>query len=158
MNWETTAQSASPPSPERWWSNLFWMLSPSSWKRRRLSGVVNMDSLRGNSLIWYHQWLGRCMENSGCCIHWKAFHTVSLSILVMKLRKCRIDEWTVRWIENSLTGRPQRIVISGIDACNQQCSPGVSGSFSLVQHFHQWPVWWDQVCSASLLIIWSWKE
>ena len=28
----------------------------------------------------------------------KAFDTVSHSILVMKLRKCRIDEWMVWWI------------------------------------------------------------
>ena len=30
----------------------------------------------------------------------KAFDTVSHSILVMKLRKYRIDEWTVRWVED----------------------------------------------------------
>ena len=34
----------------------------------------------------------------------KAFDTVSHSILIMKMRKCRIDEWTVRWVENWLTG------------------------------------------------------
>jgi len=42
----------------------------------------------------------------------KAFNTISHSILVMKLRKRGIDEWTVRWIENWLTGRAQRVVIS----------------------------------------------
>jgi len=42
----------------------------------------------------------------------KAFDTVSHSILVMKLRKCRIDEWMVRRIENWLTGRAQ--------SCQQQ--------------------------------------
>jgi len=45
---ETTGQSASPPSLVRWWNNLFWMLSPSNWKRRRLSGAVNTYSPRGN--------------------------------------------------------------------------------------------------------------
>jgi len=30
----------------------------------------------------------------------------------MKLGKCRIDEWTMRRIENWLTGRAQRIDIS----------------------------------------------
>jgi len=30
----------------------------------------------------------------------KAFDTASHNILVVKLRKCGIDEWTVRWIEN----------------------------------------------------------
>ena len=40
-----------------------------------------------------------------------AFDTVSHDILLAKLRKCGIDEWTVRWIENWLTGRAQRVVI-----------------------------------------------
>ena len=31
------------------------------------------------------------------------------------LRDCRIEEWTVRWIENWLTGRAQRVVISGTE-------------------------------------------
>ena len=30
----------------------------------------------------------------------RAFDTVSHNILVGKLRKCRIDEWTVKWTEN----------------------------------------------------------
>ena len=34
----------------------------------------------------------------------KAFDTVSNDILLTKLRKCGIDEWTVRWVENWLTG------------------------------------------------------
>jgi len=34
----------------------------------------------------------------------KAFDTVSHNILIMKLRKCGIDEWMVRWVENWLTG------------------------------------------------------
>ena len=33
----------------------------------------------------------------------KAFYTVSHGILIMKLRKCGIDKWTVRWVENWLT-------------------------------------------------------
>jgi len=42
----------------------------------------------------------------------KAFDTVSHSILVGKLRKCGLDEWSVRWIKNWLNGRTQRVVIS----------------------------------------------
>ena len=34
----------------------------------------------------------------------KAFDTVSHDILIMKLRKRGIDDWTVRWVENWLTG------------------------------------------------------
>ena len=45
-------------------------------------------------------------------VHRKTFDTVSHNILVMKLRKCGIDEWTVRWIETCLTGRVQRAVMS----------------------------------------------
>ena len=47
----TTGRSASPPSRERWWSSLSWRPSWSKWKKRRLSGVVSMDSPRGN-----HAW------------------------------------------------------------------------------------------------------
>ena len=49
----------------------------------------------------------------------KAFGTVSHNILLGKLRKCRLDEWTVRWIENSLNGRAQRIVISGAESSDK---------------------------------------
>jgi len=39
--------------------------------------------------------------------------TVSHDILIGNLRKRGLDEWTVRWIENWLTGRAQRVVVSG---------------------------------------------
>ena len=42
----------------------------------------------------------------------KAFATVSHNILLEKLRKHGLDEWSVRWIENWLNGRTQRVVIS----------------------------------------------
>ena len=34
----------------------------------------------------------------------KNFDTVSHNTLITKLRKCGIDEWMVRWVENWLTG------------------------------------------------------
>jgi len=43
----------------------------------------------------------------------KALDTVCRNILIGKLRKCGLDEWTVRWTENWLNGRTQRVVISG---------------------------------------------
>ena len=43
----------------------------------------------------------------------KAFDTVSHNILLGKLRKCGLDEWSVRWTENWLRGRTQSVVISG---------------------------------------------
>lgn len=46
----------------------------------------------------------------------KVFDTVSHNILVMKLRKCGIDEWMMKCIENWLTGRAQRAVISSAES------------------------------------------
>ncbi|KAJ7424166.1 RNA-directed DNA polymerase from mobile element jockey-like protein [Pitangus sulphuratus] len=46
----------------------------------------------------------------------KAFDTVSHKVLLVKLRKCGLDEWTVKWIKNWLNGRTQRIVISGVES------------------------------------------
>ncbi|GAB0206011.1 mitochondrial enolase superfamily member 1 [Grus japonensis] len=39
----------------------------------------------------------------------KAFDTISHNILISKLRKCGLGEWTVRWVENWLNGRAQRL-------------------------------------------------
>jgi len=46
----------------------------------------------------------------------KAFDTDSHNILVGKLRKCGLDEWSVRWIENWLNGRTQRVFISSTES------------------------------------------
>ena len=46
----------------------------------------------------------------------KAFDTVSHNILLGKLRKCGLDEWSVKWIENWLNGKTQRVVISGTES------------------------------------------
>jgi len=46
----------------------------------------------------------------------KAFDTVSHNVLLGKLRKCGLDEWSVKWIENWLNGRTQRIVISSAES------------------------------------------
>jgi len=59
---------------------------------------------------------GRRAENVAYLDFSKAFDTTSPKILVMKLRKCGIDDWTVRWTENWLTGRAQRVVISSIES------------------------------------------
>lgn len=51
----------------------------------------------------------------------ETFDTVSHNIFIMKLRRCEIDQCTVRWNENCLTSRAQRVVISGtvsLVACN----------------------------------------
>ncbi|PKU43995.1 rna-directed dna polymerase from mobile element jockey-like [Limosa lapponica baueri] len=46
----------------------------------------------------------------------KDFDTASHTILIGKLRKCGLNEWTVRWIENWLNGRAQRVVIAGAES------------------------------------------
>jgi len=51
--------------------------------------------------------------------------TVSHNILIGKLRKCRLDEWTVRWIENWLNGRTQRAVISSAEHSWRPVTSGV---------------------------------
>jgi len=55
----------------------------------------------------------------------KGFDTVSHNILIMKLRKFGIDEWTVRWVENRLTGQAQRVVISGAESGWRPVTSGV---------------------------------
>jgi len=55
----------------------------------------------------------------------KAFDMVSHNILLGKLRKCGLDEWSVRWIENWLNGRAQRVVISKAESSWRPVTSGV---------------------------------
>jgi len=55
----------------------------------------------------------------------KAFDTVSHNILLGKLRKCGLDEWSVKWIENWLNGRTQRIVICSAESSWRPVTSGV---------------------------------
>jgi len=55
----------------------------------------------------------------------KAFDNVSHNILLGKLRKCGLDEWSVRWIENWLNGRAQRVVISNAESSWSPVTSGV---------------------------------
>ena len=53
------------------------------------------------------------------------FDTVCHNILLGKLRNNGLDEWTVRWIENWLTGTAQRVVISGTESRWRPVTSGV---------------------------------
>jgi len=55
----------------------------------------------------------------------KAFDTVSCNILLGKLRKYGLDEWSVRWIKNWLNGRAHRVVISGTESSWRLVTSGV---------------------------------
>ncbi|GAB0204360.1 mitochondrial enolase superfamily member 1 [Grus japonensis] len=55
----------------------------------------------------------------------RAFDTVFCNILIRKLRKCGSDEWTVRWVENLLNGRAQKVVISGAESSWRPVASGV---------------------------------
>ena len=55
----------------------------------------------------------------------KAFDTVSHDILLGKLRKCGLDEWSVKWIETWLNGRTQRVVVSGAESSWRLVTSGV---------------------------------
>jgi len=55
----------------------------------------------------------------------KAFDTVSHDILLGKIRKCGLDEWSLKWFENWLNGTTQRVVISGTESSWRLVTSGV---------------------------------
>lgn len=76
------------------------------WKRKRLSGVVNVDSARGNhaNLVTFYDVMDYCVDEGRAVdivyVNFsKAFDTVSYNIFVRKLNNSVIAEWTVRWVE-----------------------------------------------------------
>jgi len=72
-------------------------------------GLTKGKSCLTNLIAFYNDMTGWVDEGRAMDVVYldfsKAFDTVSPNILLGKLRKCGLDEWSVRWIENWLNGR-----------------------------------------------------
>jgi len=92
----------------------------------------------------------------------KAFDTVFHNIFLGKLRKCGLDEWTVKWIENWLNGRAQRVVISSAESTWRPVASGVPQRSVLAQNCSTYSstTWMkgQSAPSASLLMTQNWEE
>lgn len=64
----------------------------------------------------------------------KDFNAVPHNILIDKHRKCGLGEWTVRWIENRLNSRSQRVIMTVTGSSWRPVSSGGSQSSILVQY------------------------
>ncbi|GAB0207124.1 mitochondrial enolase superfamily member 1 [Grus japonensis] len=85
----------------------------------------------------------------------KDYDTVSHNILISKVRKCRLDEWTVRRIENWLNGRAQSLV-GGLYLA--VCPRGQYWVWSYSTYSSMTWTRGQSVPSASLLTIQNWEE
>jgi len=72
------------------------------------SRLTNLIAFYDGMTGWVDE--GRAMDVADLDFS-QAFDTISHNILLGKLRKCGLDEWSVRWIENWLNGRARRVVI-----------------------------------------------
>ncbi|GAB0184165.1 mitochondrial enolase superfamily member 1 [Grus japonensis] len=92
-------------------------------------GFTRVKSCLTNLIAFYDGMTGWVDEGRAVDVVYldfsKAFDTVSHNILIGKLRKCGLDEWTVRWIDNWLNGRAQRVAISGAGSSWRPVSSGV---------------------------------
>ncbi|CAM4604369.1 unnamed protein product [Caretta caretta] len=97
--------------------------------RNRQNGFTKGKSCLTNLIAFYDEITGSVDEGKAVDLLFldfsKAFDTVSHSILVSKLKKYGLDEWTIRWIEIWLDCRAQRVVINGSMSSWQPVSSGV---------------------------------
>ncbi|KAJ7412712.1 RNA-directed DNA polymerase from mobile element jockey-like protein [Pitangus sulphuratus] len=86
------------------------------------SFLTNLIAFYGETMTWVDE--GRAV-NIVYLNFSKAFDTVFHNILTGKLRKCGLDEWRVRWTENWLNGRFQRVAMSGTGSIWRPVTSGV---------------------------------
>ncbi|CAM4491188.1 unnamed protein product [Caretta caretta] len=97
--------------------------------RNSQHGFTKSKSCLTNLIAFYDEITGSVDEGKAVDVLFldfsKAFDTVSHSILVSKLKKYGLDEWTIRRIESWLDCRAQRVVINGSMSSWQLVSSGV---------------------------------
>ncbi|CAM4662215.1 unnamed protein product [Lepidochelys kempii] len=97
--------------------------------RNSQHGFTKGRSCLTNLIAFYDEITGSVDEGKAMDVLFldfsKAFDTVSHSILVSKLRKYGLDEYTIRWVESWLDCRAQRVVINGSMSSWQPVSSGV---------------------------------
>ncbi|CAM5168126.1 unnamed protein product [Eretmochelys imbricata] len=97
--------------------------------RNSQHGFTKGKSCLTNLIAFYDEITGSVDEGKAVDVLFldfsKAFDMVSHSILVSKLKKYGLDEWTIRWIESWLDCRAQWVVINGSMSSWQPISSGV---------------------------------
>ncbi|CAM5109119.1 unnamed protein product, partial [Eretmochelys imbricata] len=97
--------------------------------RSRQQGFTKGKSCLTNLIAFYDEITGSVDEGKAVAVLFldfsKAFDTVSHSILASKLKKYRLDERTIRWIESRLDHWAQQVVINGFMSSSQPVSSGV---------------------------------
>ncbi|CAM4529932.1 unnamed protein product [Lepidochelys kempii] len=97
--------------------------------RNSQHGFTKGRSCLTNLIAFYDEITGSMDEGKAVDVLYldfsKAFDTVSHSILVSKLKKHGLDEFTIRWVESWLDCRAQRVVTNGSMSSWQPVSSGV---------------------------------
>ncbi|CAM4626627.1 unnamed protein product [Lepidochelys kempii] len=97
--------------------------------RNSQHGFTKGKSCLTNLIVFYDEITGFLDEGKVVDVLFhdfsKAFDTVSHNILASKLKKCGLDECTIRWVESWLDCRAQRVVINGSMSSWQPVSGGV---------------------------------